>query len=172
MKPLIYNPWDFVGKFLRNKRNTAALQYSHGRLLDVSCGDNSLVNLHGNGIGVDVMSYSKTTVIVETTSNLPFPNDYFDTVTNLASLNYAEDALLTLKEMKRVLKKDGNLLISMPNVRALKIWQKFRDKKKSKVGIKESTLLSLIEKTGLRVKKRNKFLLGLNTLFIIQKIEN
>ena len=172
MKYTIYSPWDLAGKYLRNKRNAVALLHSRGFLLDVSCGDNSLVNLHGNGIGVDVVSYSETTVMVKTTSDLPFPNDYFDTVTNLASLNYAEDALLTLKEMKRVLKKQGSLLVSMPNERVLTVWQKFRDEKNSKAGIKDRTLLSLIEKSGLRVKKRTKFLFGLNTLFILEKIES
>lgn len=49
-------------------------------------------------------------------NKLPYPDNYFDTVTCFEVLEHLnEDPAFAVKEMNRVLKKDGRLIISVPN---------------------------------------------------------
>ena len=59
-----------------------------GRLLDIGSGPNTLVNRLGNGVGVDVVDWGGGTVVVEDTSDLPYEDQSFDTITMVACLNH------------------------------------------------------------------------------------
>lgn len=48
--------------------------------------------------------------------NLPFQNEKFDLVLCCEVLEYTSDKLKSLKEIKRILKKEGKAIITMPNV--------------------------------------------------------
>jgi ubiquinone/menaquinone biosynthesis C-methylase UbiE len=43
--------------------------------------------------------------------NMPFPDEYFDVVSSLNSLDHVEDVARAIAEMIRVLKTDGSLLL-------------------------------------------------------------
>ena len=165
----LYGLGDVWGSFLRNKRNKFVFDYIKGKLLDVSCGDNLLVKGYSNGIGVDIVSFSDDVIVVKSTDNLPFKNETFDTVTNIAALNYATNPQETLIEMKRVLTCDGVLLISMPNYYALRIWRLLRREDIEFRAIKRKNLRSLINQAGLKLIMEKRFLLGMNVLYIIKK---
>lgn len=47
---------------------------------------------------------------------IPYPNNYFDTITALAVLEHIFDPYHVIKEIRRVLKQDGFLIISVPNI--------------------------------------------------------
>jgi ubiquinone/menaquinone biosynthesis C-methylase UbiE len=47
--------------------------------------------------------------------NLPFSNNYFDVVVSYAVLEHVPDESTSLQEIHRVLKPDGELVISVPN---------------------------------------------------------
>jgi SAM-dependent methyltransferase len=49
---------------------------------------------------------------------LPFPDQYFEAVTILSTLQYFQDLYLVLGECQRVLSPSGILLLSVPNMRA------------------------------------------------------
>lgn len=99
------------------------------KILDVGCGTgNLLINLHNKNpniklIGIDIskemirVAKSKTEKLkninfeMGDANNLPFENEYFDYVVCSNSLHHHPHALTSIKEMTRVLKKNGRLII-------------------------------------------------------------
>ena len=165
----LYEFGDFWGNLLRNIRNKYVLRYIKGKLLDISCGDNWLVKNYGNGTGVDIIQFSDDVIAVQSVDNLPFENSTFDTVTNIAALNYATSPQNALIEMNRVLKHNGLILISMPNYYALRLWRLFRRQDIEFKAIKKNKLESFIAQAGLKLIMKKRFLLGLNVLYVIRK---
>ena len=93
-----------------------------GKCLDVGCGRNNIfINkfVGGGGIGIDVFQYEglRKENIVKDTTNLPFDNHSFDTVTLIANINHIPKKirLKELKELNRVLKKGGKIVVTMGN---------------------------------------------------------
>lgn len=59
--------------------------------------------------------------------NMPFRDGTFDFLVNLGSLEHFLDKTESVKEMVRVVKKKGGIMIIVPNCRDLKtMWKKFR----------------------------------------------
>jgi len=94
-----------------------------GRGLDIGCGSNKI----GNSIGVDITptgekgkfgnqkgEISKADII-SSGDELPFENESFDYIVSNHCLEHFEDAIKTLKEWKRVLKKGGKIGIIVPD---------------------------------------------------------
>jgi len=96
-------------------RVNAVLPFLKGKVLDIGCGYNNLVKKYsGDGVGVDVFNWNnQPNIIVERTDKLPLDNDTFDTVTFLASLNHIPYRDTAIKEASRVLKNDGQIIITM-----------------------------------------------------------
>lgn len=68
-----------------------------------------------HGVGRFIKDFSTQTDIRQGyAENLPFENDEFDVVFSSHVLEHVENEELSLKEMKRVLKNDGVLIIGMP----------------------------------------------------------
>jgi len=89
------------------------------KLLDIGCGDNALVKEHrskgGEGLGVDVYSWDGVDEVVADSSRLSFESGSFDCVTIVAALNHIPNRENTLMEVHRVLKKNGQLVITLLN---------------------------------------------------------
>ena len=107
------------------------------RLLDVGCGDGTLGVLVQDRFeeiyGVDIADKAielsqrrgiKAYKVNLNVERLPFENDYFDTVTCLATLQLIYDVIFVLKEFNRVLKSGGELILTVPNMRAY--WRIFK----------------------------------------------
>lgn len=105
-----------------------------GKLLDIGCGDADLLiklsKYYSKLFGIDIVDYrikrgvknvEKKNVDNVRLSNkniedgLDFSNKYFDVVICLSVIEYTFDPYFTINEIGRVLKKDGVLVISMPN---------------------------------------------------------
>ena len=102
-----------------------------GRLLDVGCGDGAFTTVLGQGFsevhGIDVQEpYLENfrTVVGDdarfsirnmSASAMSFPNDYFDTVVTIETLEHIPDLSGAAAEICRVLKHGGELLITVPN---------------------------------------------------------
>ena len=98
------------------------------RILDVSCGVGRMVSLATrkgfNAIGVD---FAQEAVAVGNRTSargrfaacdaqvLPFPDNSFDRVVNLGSLEHYEHPAQGVREMARVLKSEGSAAILLPN---------------------------------------------------------
>ncbi|MGD1076210.1 MAG: methyltransferase domain-containing protein [Thermodesulfovibrionales bacterium] len=93
-----------------------------GQCLDVGCGRNNRFireYLGGNGRGIDVYPYEGLTEenLVKDISHFPFSDEIFDSVTFIANLNHVPQSLrdCELAEAYRVLRKGGNIIITMGN---------------------------------------------------------
>ena len=68
----------------------------------------------------------KNNVLQLGTDGLPFKNEYFDKVVSLDYLEHLDDDLGCLKELNRILKKDGELLLATPRTGRIFLLQKLR----------------------------------------------
>ena len=101
---------------------------SHMRLLDIASGSGSLVksaqsrNIFSVGIDISKVAVEKANskvlypkFIVGDGEKLPFPDDSFDYVTNIGSLEHFIHPCFGLKEIRRVLRNSGRAAIFLPN---------------------------------------------------------
>jgi len=83
------------------------------KVLDVGCGQRPYEGYFVHPqlyIGVDISS--KVADIIATAENLPFGNSYFDVVLCMQVLEHVEEPKKVLEEIKRVLRKEGVLILS------------------------------------------------------------
>lgn len=101
-----------------------------GRILDVACGRGQFTALlagkladydHITGIDPDAdavneamqqMGAENIIFLEGSAMNIPFPDESFDTVSISKGLHHLEDVRTGLSEMKRVLRKDGHLIVN------------------------------------------------------------
>lgn len=103
-------------------------------LLDIGCGSGVLLaesqkrglaeNIYGIDISETALEIAKNSGVNGQVVNLnqdalPYPDNYFNTVTILATLQLLYDMNFVLGECHRVLKPCGHLLVSLPNMRTL-----------------------------------------------------
>ncbi len=99
-----------------------------GRLLDIGCGCGeylvSLRMLHWDVYGIDVNREAAfyagnncgLKVICGEIFDAGFPGDFFDVITLHHTLEHVSSLLETLEEIRRILKKDGEIIITVPNI--------------------------------------------------------
>jgi len=111
---------------------------SDSLVLDVGCGK-GFFHRAGNGrwrgIGLDFSlealrragSDGTAGLLGGDAENMPFRDKTFDFLVNLGSLEHFLDKTESVREMIRVVKKEGRIMIIVPNCRDLKtMWKKFR----------------------------------------------
>lgn len=114
---------------------------SKGKLLDVACGKgfflfslkkfNGKINLYGTDISDYAIKVAKKILnaifSVEDGEKLLFKDNQFDYVTSLGGLEYYNSPVKGVREISRVLKKDGKAVIYVPNLMFVGyIWLAFR----------------------------------------------
>jgi SAM-dependent methyltransferase len=89
-----------------------------GKLLDVGCGMKPYEKTWFAGaetyVGLDYLSERSRPDVVGSALELPFPNETYDTVVCTEVLEHVPDPLQALKEMRRVLKREGTLILTTP----------------------------------------------------------
>ena len=165
---------------LQSERISAVLSHIRGRLLDIGAGNNRLVRMHKNGIGVDIYKWCDDLLIVKNSARLPFKDKEFDTVSLLACLNHIVNREEVINEAHRVLKDNGILLITMinPIVSFIghKIWFGGEDRVRGRLegevdGFWTSQIVALCKQQGFTVVAHKRFLYGLNNLYIAKKYD-
>lgn len=93
-----------------------------GRMLDIGCSDGKLHGLlferSDDVFGLDIRTSNnvRKLVISDANKKLPFEDKFFDVIFCGEVIEHIENMDMFLKELHRVLKDDGNILISTPNV--------------------------------------------------------
>lgn len=98
------------------------------KLLDIACGRGDFLEIaKAQGIqsyGLDISSVALEmappqcigSMMVSLGENLPFPDNTFDYITCLGSLEHFLEPEIAIREMRRVLKEDGWAFIHVPNL--------------------------------------------------------
>jgi SAM-dependent methyltransferase len=93
-------------------------QYVRGKLLDVGCGSKPYKDTYfsqaASYVGVDYKTENSEPDIVASALALPLDDQSFDTVVSTELLEHVPDPLRALREMYRVLKAGGYLILSTP----------------------------------------------------------
>lgn len=109
---LFHGPFGLTSEFYQDKR-----------LLDVGCGPAGSLEwatMAAERVGLDplVAEYRSLGIdegqmryVEASAEKMPFPDEYFDVVSSLNSLDHVEDVQRTIAEMIRVLKTNGSLLL-------------------------------------------------------------
>lgn len=174
MKPVI--------RYLERRRYQEALKHIQGYLLDIGCGTNQLVKSYGHGIGVDVYPWPGADKVVSSSSDLPFANQEFDTATLLACINHIPDRVATLREVHRVLKDSGKLIVSsVPFPKLMEYWHRLVERwdedqhercmeEEEEYGLSLNEIYRVFHEAGFEVMARERFIFRLNNLFVARKL--
>ena len=163
-------------------RTNLVLAQCRGRLLDVGCGKNSLVQAYrargGTGLGVDVYDWGSVDLLVEDTAALPYADGSFDTITFVACINHIPNRVAVLREAKRLLAPGGRVVLTNLTPTVSRIWhawafwdadQHERGMKEGEVfGFTDAELRAVLTEAGLRVSERSGFSWGFNSIYIAQ----
>src|SRR5918993_707416 len=115
--------WDYYPTYIAKLKSVRAWLNalpSHARVLDAGCGEGILVEEYADRLaiqGIDA-SYSSARVRHGSLTALPFPDASFDRALCLDVLEHLayEEQPRALAELFRVLRPDGELLVSVPNL--------------------------------------------------------
>jgi ubiquinone/menaquinone biosynthesis C-methylase UbiE len=165
---------------LERRRRDIVLEHVKGKLLDVGCGENRLVREYGNGVGVDVIDWGDVDLVVESSACLSFPDASFDTISFVACLNHIPERKEALQEARRLLRDEGILLVTMIPPFVSAVWhrlvhrwdpdQSHREHQGGEIwGFTAKAMTSLLEKSGFTLVARERFIAGLNSLYIAVK---
>ena len=178
---------DLVGVFLMRWRIRVVLDTLQGDILDVGCGTNELVKtyktLHPEckAVGVDVHPWEGVDMVIEQTDHLPFADASFDTVCCIAALNHIPEREEFLQDAKRILRPRGRLVLTMLPPGISRVWHALRapwdaDQHKRGMaagevyGLNADIVKSLLKTAGFSVPRVNSFMLGINKLYVAEKI--
>ncbi len=88
-----------------------------GKLLDIGCGNRpyeSWFSAVKTYIGLDINIISARPDLIGIGNNLPFVNNFFDTVLTIQTLEHVPNPWLVMAEIARVLKPGGFLILTAP----------------------------------------------------------
>lgn len=165
---------------LEDERIAMVLPTITGRLLDVGAGPNTLVKRYGNGVGVDVFDWGGGALVVQDSSQLPFSDASFDTITFVACLNHIPNRAAALKEARRLVRLGGRLVITMidPILGGIghTIWWYAEDRQRGGMkpgetgGLWTRDIIRLCADAGFRLARRERFVYGMNNLYVFDAV--
>lgn len=186
------NPFQWVWHTWKFRNLLKSLNGVEGKILDVGCADGSLtsqiathlknskvtgVDLYKESIAFAKKKWPQAKFVVGDARKLPFKNGAFDAVICVETLEHVPDNHIALKEINRVLKKNGHLIVCQDTDSRLFnfIWY-FWTKWKGKVWVgahiscmKPKELENFLKKGGFKIE--NKFFshFGLEVTFKTRK---
>lgn len=173
---------DVVGKKLMEIRKNNIIPLIRGSLLDVGCGNNVIVRAYRalsgkDAIGVDVYPWEGVDIVVQDSASLPFDSHRFDTIICVAALNHIPNRIKVIQEMKRLLKTDGQIIITMITPKISQVWhllrspwdddQKERGMQSNEVfGFTRQEISAMFENYGFITADIKPFMFGLNRIYL------
>ncbi|HKW01852.1 MAG TPA: class I SAM-dependent methyltransferase [Vicinamibacterales bacterium] len=164
---------------LESWRRRKVLPHIRGRLLDIGCGFNNLVRSYdGPGVGIDVFPWPGVNVLVGAADRLPFDSGSFDTVTVIAALNHIPNRDAALRDMHRVLRPRGRVIVTMigplTGIIAHVLFTQdeaarggMRDGERK--GLRHHDVMTLLSSTGFVIRRVESFQFWLNRVYIAEK---
>lgn len=123
-RPLLHTPLhpQWLVNILARRRKLQLAPLMKGRLLDVGCGDNPLLEWLPGGasyVGLDYpptigKGYRGRADVLADAQSLPFADESFDVVVAFDLLEHVQVPLQAVCEMRRALKHGGVLLVQVP----------------------------------------------------------
>jgi len=99
------------------------------RVLDAGCGYCEFLNLRPEGIdvyGVDIKKIKHPKIKYgDLNKKIPFRDDFFDSVVSFHVLEHLKEPEVAIREFRRVLKKNGKLILSVPNYSFKKFFEDY-----------------------------------------------
>ncbi|MFQ5742035.1 MAG: class I SAM-dependent methyltransferase [Acidobacteriota bacterium] len=152
-----------------------------GHLLDLGCGTNELARRYGEGVGVDVYQFGGVDVLVGDSAQLPFEDEIFDTVSIVAALNHIPNRRQTLREVRRVLRSNGRVVVTMIPPTISTAWHMLRRKwdadqtlrgmKPGEVyGLRRAEVRTLLKEADFEIIEEKAFMFGINRLTVARKV--
>jgi len=162
---------DFIQEIIYRPRLDLMEEYrENGMVLDIGCGNGafmySAVTRGWRAIGVELIESSALyarenrglDVRAGTILDIKFADEYFDVITMWETLEHLSAPSNYLREVNRILRMNGAVLISTPNVNSLtrflihNRWEVFSPDKHLYL-FSDKTITTLFEKTGFKIIK-------------------
>ncbi len=159
--------WWFVGRraileeFLRQIIQNPKSKIQNPKILDVGCGTGANLEMlanFGTAEGVDVsddaLEFCKAKGLKAhkgLAEKLPFEDESFDFVTALDVVEHLDDDIAGLKEMNRVLKKDGKTLIFVPAF--MWLWGVQDDISNHRIRYTKKQIVERLNKAGFEIER-------------------
>lgn len=104
-----------------------------GKVLDAPCGEGALLErlrdtFEVYGVDIDEAYFKLQDVPfqkVDLNRTLPFADGFFDYVLSVEGIEHLENPFSCIREFSRVLKSEGNLIITTPNIMSIKSRTRF-----------------------------------------------
>ena len=159
--------WWFVGRraileeFLRQIIQNPKSKIQNPKILDVGCGTGANLEMlanFGTAEGVDVsddaLEFCKAKGLKAhkgLAEKLPFEDESFDVVTALDVVEHLDDDIAGLKEMHRILKKDGKMLIFVPAF--MWLWGVQDDISNHRIRYTKKQIVERLNKAGFEIER-------------------
>lgn len=159
--------WWFVGRrailesFLREIKEKIQKPREEVKILDVGCGTGAnleMLSQFGKAEGVDVsddaLEFCRKKGLIThkgLAEELPFADESFDLVTALDVVEHLDDDLSGLREMFRVLKKDGRTMIFVPAF--MWLWGVQDDISHHRIRYTLPQIVERVEKSGFTIER-------------------
>ncbi len=159
--------WWFVGRrlilesFLEDIVQSSKSKAQSPKILDVGCGTGANLEMlanFGEAQGVDVsddaLEFCKTKGLKAhkgLAESLPFADESFDLVTALDVVEHLDDDVAGLKEMNRVLRKDGKTLIFVPAF--MWLWGVQDDVSNHRIRYTKKQIVERLQKAGFEIER-------------------
>lgn len=135
------------------------------------------IDVYDKAIASAKKSYPKIKFEVASADKLPYRKDFFDLITFYETIEHVEDPTGCLKEVKRVLKKNGTLILTMDSGSLLFrivwfIWENTKGKVWQEAHLhpfNHNQLEDLIKDSGFIVKDKIFSFLGMEVTFILSR---
>lgn len=163
--PVFLNPFYF-DRFALFKGISENSKYMKGKVLDFGCGTKPYENLFKckEYVGLDIKNkhhkkHSEKVDVFYDGKTLPFDKESFDSIFSTQSFQYVSDPRGTLRELNRVLKSGGNLLISVPML------SNITERPLDRYRYTGDALKELFEESGFRIVKNSPLESNLGHIF-------